>query len=169
MNIKSRAMEMGLLKALVAAVCIGSVARAGMSYLPLTGPPALRMQVVRTPKPTPVAMIDTSRPAKANLTTNGDTCVDTNAVATEGNGSYMGRMPAISIGAGNPLDAGPGAAIFALPAQNLSGMTPEMLATYFTPTTTGTNGAETAAPFRVEFIPPVLQPDKSSHAEYIVK
>jgi len=168
MNIKRRAMELGLLKALILAVGIGSVARAGMSYLPLTGPPAMRMQVVKVPKLAVVAMIAPAKMAKA--LTNADTCVDTNVAATAGDGSYMGILPAISIGAGNPLDAAPGTSVFALPEQTLSSMTPEMLAAYFNPTAIGTNGTVTAAPpFRIDFVPPLGQPDKSSHAEYIVK
>jgi hypothetical protein len=162
-------METGLLKALILAVGLGSVARAGMSYLPLTGPPALRMQVVKAPKPAEVAMINTTKLAKSAMSTNAETCVDTNTAVNGSDGSNLGRMPAIPIGAGNALDGAPGATVFAMPEEGLSGMTPEMLATYFTPAAAGTNGVAIAAPFRIDFIPPFGEPDKSSHAEYIVK
>jgi hypothetical protein len=60
------------------------------------------------------------------------------------------------------------ASVFSLPAPDLLGISPDMLATYFRPVRTGTNSAELIGPFHVSFTPPVA-PDRSSHAQYIVK
>ena len=59
--------------------------------------------------------------------------------------------------------------VMALPTSELFGLTPQMLATYFQPLAGGTNGTMVTDPFHVSFIPPFALPDKSSHAEYIVK
>ena len=61
------------------------------------------------------------------------------------------------------------ASVFALPTPDLLSITPQMLTTYFHPVEFGTNAAGLAGPFHVSFMPPLPQPDKSSHAEYIVK
>ena len=55
-----------------------------------------------------------------------------------------------------------------MPTPDLLGITPQMLATYFRPIQLGTNSAVPIMPFQVIFMPP-MPPDKSSHAEYIVK
>ena len=69
------------------------------------------------------------------------------------------------------LDETFSASIFALPTPDLLGLTPQMLATYFRPVRFGTNAAALTGPFHVGFMPPLPppEPDKSSHAEYIVK
>ena len=60
------------------------------------------------------------------------------------------------------------ASVFMLPTPDLLGISPQMLASYFRPVQLGTNYAALTGPFHVTFMPP-LPPDKSSHAEYIVK
>ena len=60
----------------------------------------------------------------------------------------------------------PGTPIFQLSTPDLMGITPQMLAAYFSPA--GTNAA-VALPFRVGFVPPVAPPGLSSHSEYNVK
>jgi hypothetical protein len=181
MKNKRRATETGLIKALILGVITATVARAGIAYLPLTGPPALRVLTVTSPKltsmtavpamkietMTKIATADTNCPEIKAFNTN---TTETVVSSAGGNGpNYTGTMPAITMGPGNPLDVPGNISGFALTAQSNFGITPEMLATYFQPLAVGTNGVVVAAPFRVGFIPPFAQPDKSSHAEYIVK
>jgi hypothetical protein len=178
MNIKRGAAKTGLIKALILAVGVASAARAGTAYLPRTGPPALRMLAVKSPKLTP--MIAAPAMNSTNLATGDTNCPEIRALNTNttetvvgsAGGSmpnYGGILPAITMGPGNPLEGPNGASAFALPAQNTMGMTPQILATYFQPLVTDTNGTAVAAPFRVGFIPPLAEPDKSSHSAYIIK
>lgn len=153
---------MRLLQAFILAVSVASVARAGFSYLPLTGPPALRILAVRTPKTVPVAIL---APTPVALVTNADDCTNVAAVANDAGP----LLPPVNLGAANPVDSAPGTPGFVLPAQDMLGMTPEMVAAYFQPVAVGTNGVALPVQFRVGFIPPLADPDKSSHAEYIVK
>ena len=157
------------------AVSIATVARAGMAYLPLTGPPAMRLQVVKTSKLTPPAS-NVAKPAATSsasgiLTTNS--ACDTNSPEFAGgntNAAGAAKLVPISIGAANPLEIpAPGVEIYTMAAPDFLGVTPEMLTTYFQPLAGGTNAAAVTGPFRIGFIPPLAPPDKSSHAEYIVK
>lgn len=162
---KRRATELGLIKALALAIGMASAARAGIAYLPLTGPPALRMLAVKSPKPAPVETISAApKVVTTNMPdVNVKTCVDTNAVelsAHSGDSGTNFMLPIPAIAPGGPLEA----PIFALPTQDFVGITPQMLATYFQP-----NGMATNGPSAISFIPPFAQPDKSSHAEYNVK
>ena len=74
-------MEAGLFKALLLAVGVATVARAGMAYLPLTGPLPLRVLAVKTPQPlpeiipTPLAQHDPNSPAAVENCVN-----DTNPI-----------------------------------------------------------------------------------------
>ena len=172
MNNKRTAAETGLIKALILAVGVASVARAGTAYLTLTGPPALRVLAVKSPKPgttmkfeisTNMAATDTNCPDIRALNTNTTETVVGSA------GGYGATLPAIVMGPGNPLEAQNGVPAFMLPAQNATGITPQILATYFQPLASGTNGVPVAAPFPIGFVPPFAEPDKSSHAEYIIK
>ena len=177
MNLKRGATEWGLIKAMVLAIGITVVARAGSPYLPFTGPGALRVQAGKHPQPVPVAQIAESPiVTPTNLpAANAKTCVDSNApevvVNSAGGDStnLMGAFPVIAMGPGNPLESASGPLIFVSPAQNMLGMTPQMLMTYFQPTAIGTNSVVLGAPFPIGFIPPLAEPDKSSHAEYIIK
>jgi len=177
MKNKLGAAEVGLFKALILAVGVASVARAGIAYLPLTGPPALRMLTMKSPKLTPMIAVPAMKiELSTNLATGDSNCPDikalnTNMTATVVNsaGDYAPTLPILVMGPDNPLGVPNGASIFNLPAQDTMGITPQILATYFQPMISGTNGTAVAGPFRVGFIPPFAQPDKSSHAEYIVK
>ena len=174
-------MKTGLIKALIVAIGTASAARAGIAYLPLTGPPALRMLAVKSPKPAPaaaaptmktetttkVAMADTNCPEIKAFNTNTTETVVSSAGGPAANSQVI--MPAIAMGPGNPLDVPNNVSVFTLSPQGSYGITPQILATYFQPTLTETNGTSVAVPFRVGFIPPFAQPDKSSHAEYIIK
>ena len=170
---KRRAKESGLIKALILSIGVASVARAGIAYLPLTGPPALRMLAVKSPKPAPVENISTA--VKVTTTNMPDvnvkSCVDTNAVelsAHSGTAEATNFMMMASASS-DPLMISAGGPVFAPPAQDFTGITPQMLVTYFQPGDNGTNGANANGPFHINFIPPFAEPDKSSHAKYTVK
>ena len=175
MKNKRGAARAGLIKALILAVAVASAARAGTAYLPRTGPPALRMLAVKSPK---VASVMTTQ-ISTNLAAGDTNCPDIRALNTNttetvvGSAGFSpnfgGTLPAITMGPGNPLEAPNGASVFALPSQDTMGMTPQLLATYFQPLVLGTNGTAVAAPFRVGFIPPLAEPEKSSHSAYIIK
>ena len=177
MNLKRGATEWGLIKAMALAIGIAAAARAGSPYLPFTGPGALRVQAMKHPQPVPVDKIAASPMATVTnpAVANANTCVDSNApeVVVNSAGGYntnlLGPLPVITMGAGNPLESVSGPPFFMQPAQNMLGMTPQMLATYFQPTAIGSNGVVLGAPFPIGFIPPLSEPDKSSHAEYIIK
>ncbi|HEV2693239.1 MAG TPA: hypothetical protein VG347_10125 [Verrucomicrobiae bacterium] len=167
------AAEKGLIKAMILAIGMASVARAGIPYLPLTGPPALRVLAVKSTKTVPAMKTEIS----TNLAKGDTNCPDiqpfnTNTTETVvgwagGSGPNLGGpLPSLNMGPGSPLD---GVSPFAMAPQNTVNMTPQMLATYFQPLVIDTNGAAVTAPFRVGFIPPFAEPDKSSHSQYIIK
>ncbi len=165
MKTKRAAAEIGLVKAFILALVLATAARAGLAYLPLAGPPQLRVLAVPPPQPIPAPTIETV--AAHNETNNFAPF----AIATANTNNAVSvitaapdNLPPIVMSQGSVL----GAPIFALATPDLMGITPQMLATYFHPVAFGTNGIEVVAPFRVGFIPPLL-PEKSSHAEYIVK
>jgi hypothetical protein len=172
MNQNRRVAEIGLARALILALGTASIARAGIAYLPLTGPPAMRVLAIRHQPPAPVGntipqvvIVNTN-----TLAAGTNACFDTNTeVYAVSSGGANTNLPAITIGSSNPLDTTSGTQVFAMPGQDLFNVTPEILATYFKPLNVGTNGLAIAGPYRVGFIPPFTQPDKSSHAEYIVK
>lgn len=162
---------MGLLKAFVLAVSVATVARAGLAYLPVTGPLPLRMQAGKSP-PLKFETVAGQFPAETKPDTALASLVssaDTTPLAANSATNIFPALPPVSLGAGNVLDDTFGAAIFALPMPELMGLTPQMLALYFHPAGNGTNGAALVGPFHVGFIPPLLPSEKSSHAEYIVK
>jgi hypothetical protein len=159
------------LKGLGIVVALGAAAHAAMPYLPLIGPPPLRLQTVASPAAVapvkfqaPPAVAATNAPAVAGT---GITPV-TNAVASTG----LNSPPAIPLLVPESPDQSLGdsfsASVFAMPTPDLLGITPQMLAAYFRPVQLGTNSATLVGQFPVSFMPP-LPPDKSSHAEYIVK
>jgi len=173
MNTRGAA-EIGLIKALILATGVSTVAHAGLAYLPLTGPPALRVLAVKSPKAAPVAKIETAKKVVAEDTNCPPIDIkafNTNTTETVVNsaGGYGSNLPKIVMGPGNPLEMPNGVSVFALPAQDTMGITPQILATYFQPTGTDTNGAAVVVPFKIGFVPPFAQPEKSSHAEYIIK
>jgi len=158
---------MASLKALGAFLVLGAVAHGSLPYLPLLGPPPLRIQAVKRPPPN-----------NAVVKFVGSTVTNLAAMA-----AIEAKLPA---GSTNPAIVGPSkpalisipdtdkalgdtfsATVFALPTPNLLGISPEMLATYFRPVQRGTNIVPMGL-LPITFMPP-LPPDKSSHAEYNVK
>jgi hypothetical protein len=179
---KCGAAKIGLIKALILALGTASMAQAGGAYLPLTGPPAMRVLAVKSPKLTPMMAVSAMKiETSTNLAAADTNCLDIKAfntnttetvVSSAGGNSGAGygpTLPAIVMSPGNPLEVPNGASMFTLPSQDTMGITPQILATYFQPMVLDTNGAAIAVPVRVGFIPPFAQPDKSSHAEYIIK
>ncbi|HTB83537.1 MAG TPA: hypothetical protein VK742_07785 [Candidatus Sulfotelmatobacter sp.] len=166
-----------MIKAFVLAAGIATVARAGLSYLPHTGPPPMRVAIVKSPARPPepkialVAVIpahDTNSPAAV------ENCIaDTNPIVISSKPSDdESKLPPIVLGADNAMQMpGPGPAngpaMMQLDTPDLMGITPAMLATYFRPNATGTNALVVPVPFRVGFVPPLAAP--SSHSEYNVK
>lgn len=158
------------MRALVGVIAIGVVAHAGLPYLPLTGPPPVRLFVVPPPSSTASFQLENTGAADSNsIPMPGKTIAGTNAAAglTATNPVLFG--PLIGPGADNPANEVFGAPIFQLPTPDLLSVTPQMLAAYFGPVTRGTNTATFVGPFPVSFMPPLAEPDKSSHAEYQVK
>ncbi len=157
----------GLFKALILAISVATVARAGMAYLPLTGPTSLRVLAVKPPKLAPVMAVAASKVTVASASDLN--CTNSQPEVSTAVTNAFGTLPAVTIGAASPLDSSTGASIFALSTPDFLSITPEMLAAYFTPVLFCTNGVVIPAPFHVGFVPPLLQVQKSSHAEYIVK
>jgi hypothetical protein len=156
-------------KALGAMIVLGAVAHASLPYLPLIGPPPLRVQPVRKPSDAIVKF-------QALMTASGPS----NALATVENAGGNTNSAGLGLSAASSplLNAGPDsngtlgdtltASIFALPTPDLLGITPQNLATYFRPVQLGTNVVVPVGLLPISFIPP-SPPEKSSHAEYNVK
>lgn len=169
---------LAFLKAVGLVVVLGVAAHAGLPYLPLIGPPPLRMLVLKTPsvaavKPEapPVAKAEAPVIAATNLPVVAETR-GLSGVTQAGNGHPAASAPVVSgPGAEQPMEAAANGPVFALPTPDLLGITPQMLATYFHPAQFGTNAIVLAAPYPISFLPPVppAPADKSSRAEYIVK
>lgn len=164
--------ERALLRAFVVAVSLGAVAHAGLGYLPLVGPPPLRMLASKNPEADAGSLNLT---ADTNLTTTlaaaeANTWMPTNAVVLFGQTNATEDVSPIAAGAGNGSVDPFGPSVFALAAPDLLAITPQMLAAYFNPVARSTNtAAEVVVPFPVMFMPPTAKARPSSHAEYIVK
>jgi hypothetical protein len=168
-----RPVKLGLasLKGLGAVVVLGAVAHAGMPYLPLIGPPPLRVQAVKSPAAAPVKYEATPALAATNppvAVEAKDSPAMTNATSLT---SPVAAPPLLPESPDGSLGDTFASSVLAMPTPDLLGITPQMLATYFHPVRMGTNCAAPAGPFQVIFMPPLPPPppDKSSHAEYIVK
>jgi hypothetical protein len=163
-----RPVQLGIasLKALGIVVIVGAAAHAGMPYLPLIGPPPLRLLAAKSPG-TAVFKIEAPVPP---VTNSPAVAAAKNFLAETNSASVVTPAvvaPLIGAGAEQSLGETFAGSVFELPTPDLLGLTPQMLATYFHPVQFGTNDAATG-PFRVSFLPP-LPPDRSSHAEYNVK
>ena len=161
MNTRNGATALGLIKAFLLAVSVATVARAGMAYLPLTGPAALRVLAVRPPPQIQTTVIAAKPPASATENCTNAIFPETVAANPATNSDFP--LPPLTMGASTSI-------LMASP--DFLSVTPEMLAAYFTPAalcTNGVNGVVIPAPFHVGFVPPLLQIQKSSTAEYIVK
>jgi hypothetical protein len=169
-----------LIKAFVLATGVATIARAGLSYLPLTGPAPLRVAIVKSPVQPPEPKIALVRMIPAHDTNSPaavENCIaDTNFIVISSRPSDdESKLAPIVLGADNALQipgstGTPGAngtSIMQLDTPDLMGITPEMLANYFRPNAAGTNAVVVPAPFRVGFIPPLATP--SSQSEYNVK
>ena len=172
-----RRMEAGSasIKALAIVVALGAAAHAAIPYLPQVGPPPLRIQVVQSPATPLMARLETTNTPSITAT-NVAATIETNisktvaSLVSTNNGS---PTEITSVSTAQPLpESSPGDAlttsIFALPTPDLLGITPQNLATYFRPVQFGTNSTPVLVPFSLSFMPP-FPPDKSSHAEYIIK
>jgi len=163
------------LKALSAMVVLGAVAHASMPYLPLIGPPPLRLQVVKKAPGNFLKFLAQPPPAPATAMTATNSLVAAESGAP-GSTHGIAAAPLVSLVSAPASAPSPelllgnelAGSILTMPTPDLLGITPQMLATYFRPLQLGTNSALLTAPFRVSFMPP-LPPDKSSHAEYNVK
>ena len=161
------------MRALVGVLAIGFVAHAAQPYLPLTGPPPLRLLAVPSPQSLSVYHLA----AGAGLGTNATSAAGEKNTATNGlpnvasqaatNGPPLATL--IGPGADNAANEVFGSQIFALPTPDLLSVTPQMLAAYFGPVSRGTNTTAFVGPFPVGFVPPLAPPAQSSHAEYQVK
>ena len=163
-----RPVKLGIttLKALGTVVALGAAAHASLPYLPLIGPPPLRLLAVKHPS---AAVIKFVAPPAAAATNPAPTVAAgvfpgvTNATSS-GTPAFAG--PLIGPGAEQSLGDTFTGSVFALPTPDLLGITPQMLATYFHPVQFGTNAPDGL--IRIGFMPP-LPPETSSHAEYILK
>lgn len=158
-----RPVKLGIasLKTLFAVVVMGAVAHGSLPYLPLIGPPPLRVQAVKRPPDTLVKFIGstvTNLPAVEAKMAAGST-----NVADAGPAKPVLVAPESNKSLGDTFSA----TVFAMPTPNLLGISPEMLATYFRPVQRVTNIVPVGL-LPITFMPP-LPPDKSSHAEYNVK
>jgi hypothetical protein len=164
------------LKALGIVVVLGAVAHAGLPYLPLVGPPPLRLLAMKNPQRAVVIKLEIP-PTVAPTNTPGVVEAKvfpgtTNATSTDAVPAYFAASgPLIGGEANQSLEDTFRASIFALPTPDMLSITPQMLATYFRPVQFGTNDGALTGPFHVGFMPPLPlpEPEKSSRAEYIVK
>jgi hypothetical protein len=164
--------EGNLVKAFVVALGFGAVAHAGLGYLPLVGPPPLRM-VVAQKTDAAVALVNLSSDTNLFSTLAATEAIQmpvASALVLSGQTNSTDDVQSISLGADN-LGVDPfGPPVFTLASPDLLNITPQMLAAYFHPVARGTNAAELAMPVPVIFMPPTVRaPQPSSHAEYIVK
>ena len=164
--------ERALWKAFILMLGLGAVAHAGLGYLPLVGPPPLRIVAAKKPV-TVLVPLDLSADTNmaAELATNeSDKFLALNAAALTGQTNSTDDMLPIALGAGNVSDDPFAPAVFALAPPELLNITPQMLTAFFHPIARGTNdGPGVAGPVPVMFMPPAIKSSPSSHAEYIVK
>ena len=150
------------MKALATMVAFGAVAHAALPYLPLIGPPPLRILAVKRP----VAAIAKFALTPALTATNPPAVAGaTNSIGT---GSAAALGPVLGADTNKSLGGIFTASVFEMPTPDLVGISPQALAAYFRPISPGTNSAVPIGLMPVSFVPPV-PPDKSSHAEYNVK
>lgn len=174
-----RPVKLGIasLKALGSVIVLGAVAHAGLPYLPLIGPPPLRISASKTPKAAVVSIAATPTATGAAAATNRLAVAEakvfpglTNSTDGEAAPGFVATtVPFAGPDADRSLEQTFSSSVFPLLTPNLLNLTPQMLATYFYPVRFKTNAAGPTGPFHVDFIPPLPPPDQSSRAEYIVK
>ena len=164
--------ERALFKAFVVALGLSAVAHAGLGYLPLAGPPPLRIVAAKNPL-AEAAPFNLAADTNFAVTLSAAEAVNlpTNSLATFGQTNSTDDVLPIGLGAGNVSDDPFSPAVLGMAPPELLNISPQMLTTYFHPVARGTNtAANVVAPVPVMFMPPqvhTFQP--SSHAEYIVK
>lgn len=169
-----RPVQLGIasLKALATVAVFGAAAHAAMPYLPLIGPPPLRILAVKRPVSAAVGLATTPALTSTNplLSTAGSTNLTSAAPAAPA-APVAVQGPLIGPDLGRSLGSTPGPSVFMLPTPDLVGISPQALAAYFRPVSQGTNAVVPIGLMPVSFVPPVppVPPDKSSHAEYNVK
>ena len=164
--------ERALWKALLLALGLGAVAHAGLGYLPLVGPPPLRLVAPKSPVTVvePLALSADTNMAAELATNESDRFLAASAAALAGQTNSTDDVVPIALGAGNVSDDPFAPAMFALAPPDLLNITPQMLAAFFHPVARSTNvDAVVAVPMPVMFMPPAIKSPPSSHAEYIVK
>jgi len=164
--------ELTLLKAFVLAVTCEAAAHAGLGYLPLLGPPPLRVQA---PANLPGAIEQLNLTADTNFAPAVAAAEAANAPSANANSaSGQTNSPSDLLPLSSNVESGAadpyGTSIFSLASPDLLNITPQMLAAYFHPVARGTNTAtEVVVPMPVIFTPPQNKPGPSSRAEFIVK
>jgi hypothetical protein len=157
------------LKALVLMVTFGIMAHAGLPYLPLVGPPALRLMVAKDPHAAVVPLN-----AESTNSANSLAAIEVSALnggtnsLTDPTNSLADTLPLIGVGTFNSFTEKFGTPILNIASPEFLNITPQMLAAYFGPVAWGTNGGF-VGPFPAGFVPPFAQREHSSHAEYQVK
>ena len=163
MNHYGRKTDYTLVKAFIVATSLVTIARASLSYLPLTGPTSMRVQSTHWAKPVaPTTALATLKVPPAKIA-NGLDNDCTNAAPGYIEFTNRAQFAPVTVG-----DNGWDGSLSGNGNEILS-VTPAMLANYFQPYGFNTNGVSVPPPFKVEFVPPLAEPDRSSHAEYIVK
>ena len=153
------------LRALAVMVMIGIAAHAGLPYLPIAGPPAMRVEPKKIAAPVvaeaPAAKAPTNLPPVLQTLATA-----TNAPAEETNAPV--EMLAMPDSATDHTFVSPG---FTAAGQGMAGITPQMLANYFRPVTIGTNNGVIGGMLPIGFVPPFTPTEThaDSRAEYIVK
>ena len=152
------------LRALIGMVMIGIAAHAGLPYLPLVGPPPMRVEAKKIPPAPVVAEV------VVKASTNIPPVLKTLAVATNAPEETNVTVDILGMPIG-PVDQTFVPPEAGLTGQGLTGITPQMLAHYFRPVAVGTNPGVIGGMLPMGFVPPftALQPHADSHAEYIVK
>jgi len=162
-------------------LALAVAARAAVPYLPLVGPPSLRVEAPRSIGAGDLSLVmATSKAANTNAQPAGGSTnlavspvFGTASASNAAVSASMTNMPEVTTSESGTVESNQSlgdtftASVFALPTPNLLGITPQALATYFRPVYLGTN-EPIVGPFPLSFIPPI-PPDKSSHAEYILK
>ena len=154
------------IKALIGMLMIGIAAHAGLPYLPLNGPPPVRVAEV---KKSPTATVIALEKAAAKNSTNTLAVAKPTASGTTNSTMAITEIPdAPLVGTASATDVTFVAPGGELVAPGMLGITPQMLATYFRPVNFGTNGGVIGGVLPIGFVPPFTRPE-SSRAEYIVK
>jgi hypothetical protein len=172
---RNRTIETDSLKVLVIVIALGTVAHAGLPYLPQVGPPPLRVLTAKNANAAEIIRLaNGTKPPATNTLADIEAralAMPTNQPAWAGitNSVSTAPLPAIGSSSDNPLSDARTASIFAMPTPDLLSITPQMLAAYFHPVVFGTNVNAFVGPYPVSFTPPLPPNPPPSRAEYIVK